>query len=276
MQWVSRINRACDEERLELYFQPIVAIRRGVATTRQFELLLRMRDETGQLVLPNEFIPAAERFNLMPAIDRWVVRQACRHLAYRREADPAIEPYCLSINVSTTTINDEQFLDHVIAEMAAADVSPGALCFELTETTAMTSLAAATRFIQELRKRGVKFALDDFGSGLSSFLFLKNLEVDYIKLDGQFVHNVTRDPIDRSMVEAVTQIAAAMGIATVAERVDSAEVLEQLAVIGVQYAQGHYIAAPQPVQVLASVLAAAPHSSGVRLDEDTEGSLRAG
>ena len=254
MQWVSRINRACEEERLVLYCQPIVPIRHGVESLRQFELLLRMRDENGQLVQPNEFIPAAERFNLMPAIDRWVVRQACRKLAHRRENVGSITPYCLTINISTTTINDEHFLDYVIAEMAAGDVSPGALCFELTETAAMTSLAAATHFIGQLRKRGCRFSLDDFGSGLSSFLFLKNLPVDFVKLDGQFVHNVALDATDRSMVEAITQIAGTMGIATIAERVDSADVLDQLAEIGVQYAQGHYIASPQPVEVLESLV----------------------
>jgi EAL domain-containing protein (putative c-di-GMP-specific phosphodiesterase class I) len=256
MQWVSRLNRACDEDRLVLYFQPIVPIRHDVSTTRQFELLLRMLDENGDLVLPNEFIPAAERFNVMPSIDRWVVRQACRQHAHRRNGDNSSAPYCVTVNVSSTTINDEQFLDYVIAELANADLSPGALCFELTETTAMTSLVAATHFIRELRKRGVKFSLDDFGSGLSSFIFLKNLPVDYIKIDGQFVHNVTNDPIDRSMVEAITQIASTMGIGTIAERVDSAEVLEQLAVIGVPYAQGHYIASPQPVSVLRSIVSA--------------------
>jgi diguanylate cyclase (GGDEF)-like protein/PAS domain S-box-containing protein len=252
MQWVSRINRACEDERFELYCQPIVPIRREADTIRQFELLLRMRDENGQLVLPNEFIPAAERFNLMAAIDRWVVHQACR-LAHRRADEGHREPYRLTVNISTTTINDEHFLDYVIAEMASADLSQGALCFELTETTAMTSLAAATHFIRELRKRGCRFSLDDFGSGLSSFMFLKNLPVDYIKIDGQFVHNVTKDAIDRSMVEAITQISATMGIATIAERVDSPEVLQQLAEIGVQYAQGHYIASPQPVEVLAAL-----------------------
>jgi diguanylate cyclase (GGDEF)-like protein/PAS domain S-box-containing protein len=262
MQWVSRITRAVEDERLELYFQPIVPIRDGVDATRQFELLLRMRDENGELVQPNEFIPAAERFNLMPTVDRWVVRQACRTLAHRRSTDDSIAPYCLTINVSTTTINDERFLDYVIAEMAAGDVSAGALCFELTETTAMTSLAAATHFIRELRKRGVRFSLDDFGSGLSSFLFLKNLPVDYIKIDGQFVHNVAHDAIDRSMVEAITQITTTMGIGTIAERVDSADVLEQLAIIGVQYAQGHYVASPQPVAVLQSIVNTSPVGMG--------------
>jgi len=253
MQWVSRINKACDEDRLELLCQPIVPIRAGVDKLRHFELLLRMRDEHGQLVQPSEFIPAAERFNLMPTIDRWVVHQACSRLALRR-GDTSREPYMLAVNISSTTLNDEQFLDFVIAELARADLAPGALCFELTETAAMTSLAAATHFIRELRARGCRFSLDDFGSGLSSFIFLKNLPVDFLKLDGQFMHNVTHDPIDRSMVEAIAQIGESMNIRTVAERVDSADVLARLADIGIQYAQGNYISAPQPVAVLETLV----------------------
>ena len=254
MQWVSRINRACEDDRLELLLQPIVPIRAGVDKLRHFELLLRMRDEHGQLVQPAEFIPAAERFNLMPMIDRWVVRQACSRLAHRN-GDASREPYMLAVNISSTTLNDEHFLDFVVAELARADLAPGALCFEFTEAAAMTSLAAATHFIHELRQRGCRFSLDDFGSGLSSFIFLKSLPVDFLKIDGQFMHNVTRDEIDRSMVEAIAQIGASMNIRTVAERVDSAEVLSRLAEIGIQYAQGHYIGAPQPVDVLASLVA---------------------
>jgi EAL domain-containing protein (putative c-di-GMP-specific phosphodiesterase class I) len=203
----------------------------------------------------------------MPALDRWVVRQACRHLAHKRTTDASPAPYTLAINVSTTSITDEQFLDYCIAEMADGDVSAGALCFELTETTAMNSLAAATRFISELRKRGCRFSLDDFGSGLSSFMFLKNLPVDYIKIDGSFVHNVARDAIDRSMVEAITQIARTMGIATIAERVDSSEVLIQLAELGVQYAQGHYIASPRHVKALPELVAAGPHAAAIEIGQ---------
>ena len=262
MQWVSRINRACDENRLELLCQPIVPIRAGVEKLRHFELLLRMRDEQGQMVQPAEFIPAAERFNLMPAIDRWVVRQACSRLAHRR-GDRTREPYVLAINISATTLNDEQFLDFVIAELARADLAPGALCFELTEAAAMNSLAAATHFIRELRGRGCRFSLDDFGSGLSSFMFLKNLPVDFLKLDGQFMHNVTHDHIDRSMVEAIAQIGESMNIRTIAERVDSAGVLARLADIGIQYAQGHYISAPQPVEILEALVRT--DASAVRL-----------
>ncbi len=263
MQWVSRINRACEEDRLILLCQPIVPIRAGVEKLRKFELLLRMRDEQGSLVQPAEFIPAAERYNLMPAIDRWVVRQACTRLAHRRTDAGVREAFTLGINISGTTLNDEQFLDYVIAEMAAADLSPGALCFELTEAAAMTSLAAATHFITELRRRGCRFALDDFGSGLSSFMFLKNLPVDYLKIDGQFMHNVMHDRIDRSMVEAIAQIGDTMGIGTIAERVDSAQVLVRLAEIGIQYAQGHYISVPLPVEVLDSLLA--DESPSIRL-----------
>jgi EAL domain-containing protein (putative c-di-GMP-specific phosphodiesterase class I) len=127
----------------------------------------------------------------------------------------------------------------------------------------MTSLAAATHFIRELRSRGCRFALDDFGSGLSSFMFLKNLPVDFLKIDGQFMHNVTHDRIDRSMVEAIAQIGETMGISTIAERVDSADVLARLADIGIQYAQGHYIGAPQSVDVLESLLTTDP--SHIRL-----------
>ena len=254
MQWVSRINRACDEDQMVLMCQPIVPIRSGVDTQRKFELLLRMRDEHGTLVQPAEFIPAAERFNLMPVIDRWVVRQACNRLAHRRNDATNRAPFTLSINISGTTLNDEQFLDYVINEIEVADLSPGALCFELTEAGAMTNLAAATHFIAELRRRGCSFALDDFGCGLSSFMFLKNLPVDYLKIDGQFMHNVNHDRIDRSMVQAIVQIGETIGISTIAERVDCAQVLARLADIGIQYAQGNYIAPPLPVESLDTLL----------------------
>jgi EAL domain-containing protein (putative c-di-GMP-specific phosphodiesterase class I) len=162
----------------------------------------------------------------------------------------------LGINISPSSLNDEQFLEFVLAEIVEAEISPGALCFELTETAAMSSLAAATHFIEELRRHGCRFALDDFGSGLSSFMFLKNLPVDFLKIDGQFVHNIAHDQVDRGMVEAIAQIGRTMGIGTIAERVDSAEVLQRLADLGIQYAQGRYIAPPQPVEVLGSLLEA--------------------
>jgi diguanylate cyclase (GGDEF)-like protein/PAS domain S-box-containing protein len=246
MQWVSRLQRACDEGRLEIHYQPIAPIgaERDRATRPHFELMLRMRDEDGALVQPIEFIPAAERYNVMPSIDRWVVRQALGTIL----GQGLLGTDCtVAVNLSGTTLNDEGFLEYVIGELASADLRPGSLCFEITETAAIASLANVVYFMRELRDRGVKFALDDFGSGLSSFSYLKTLPVDYLKIDGQFVENVVRDSIDRSMVEAICQVASAMGLKTVAERVESREALEMLATLGVDYAQGYYIAAPRPL-----------------------------
>jgi diguanylate cyclase (GGDEF)-like protein/PAS domain S-box-containing protein len=253
MQWVSRLTRACEENRLELYYQPIVPIGSTRDTRGHYELLLRMRGEHGELVQPAEFIPAAERYNVMPMIDRWVVSQALGALAhYRADGDPR-HGYTLSINLSGTSLNDDRFLEFLINELQAYDLSPGAVCFEITETAAISNLANVVHFMREFRARGCLFSLDDFGSGLSSFMYLKNLPVDFLKIDGSFIQNVTTDHVDRSMVEAITQIGRAMGLKTVAERVESAEVLKCLADIGVEYAQGIYIATPESVESLSRI-----------------------
>jgi diguanylate cyclase (GGDEF)-like protein/PAS domain S-box-containing protein len=244
MQWVSRLQRACDDGRLEIFYQPIVPIGANPDRQPHFELMLRMRGEDGQLVHPIEFIPAAERYNVMPAIDRWVVRQALGSILAHGQLG---EDSTVAINLSGTTLNDDHFLEFLIGELSAVELRPGSLCFEITETAAISSLANVVYFMRELRDRGVKFALDDFGSGLSSFSYLKTLPVDYLKIDGQFVENVVRDPIDRSMVEAICQVARAMGLKTVAERVESADVLDALARLGVDYAQGFFIAEPRPL-----------------------------
>lgn len=259
MQWVSRLTRACEENRLELYYQPIVPIGATRDTRGHYELLLRMRGESGELVLPAEFIPAAERYNVMPMIDRWVVSKALGALAhYRDDGDPHYG-YTVSINLSGTSLNDDRFLEFLINELQTHDLSPGAVCFEITETAAISNLPNVVHFMKEFRARGCKFSLDDFGSGLSSFMYLKNLPVDFLKIDGQFIQNVTSDHVDRSMVEAITQVGHAMGIKTVAERVESAEVLACLAEIGVEYAQGEYIASPQSVHTLNRITRMHPH-----------------
>ncbi|HEX7114501.1 MAG TPA: PAS domain S-box protein [Steroidobacter sp.] len=258
MQWVSRLTRACEENRLELYYQPIVPIGANRDPRGHYELLVRMRGEQGELVLPAEFIPAAERYNIMPMIDRWVVRQALGTLAhYRTDGEPR-HGYTLSINLSGTSLNDDRFLEFLINELQTYDLSPGAVCFEITETAAIFNLANVVHFMREFRSRGCLFSLDDFGSGLSSFMYLKNLPVDYLKIDGQFIQNVTTDHVDRSMVEAITQIGHAMGIKTIAERVETAEVLDCLAEIGVEYAQGIYIATPQSVESLSRITRSHP------------------
>ncbi len=243
MHWVSKLTRAADEGRFELFYQPIVPISGNTVHREHFELMLRLRDESGVLVAPAEFIPAAERYNVMPSIDRWVVRQALERVVHRISS--GIEPYTVAVNLSGTSLNDERFLEYLIAELSAVELVPGAMCFEITETAAIANLGNVVYFMRELKARGCHFALDDFGSGLSSFMYLKNLPVDYLKIDGQFIEHVTRDPVDRSMVEAISQIGKAMGIQTIAERVESAEVLAELGRLGVGFAQGYHIARPR-------------------------------
>ncbi|MFO7286944.1 MAG: PAS domain S-box protein [Gammaproteobacteria bacterium] len=248
MQWVSRINRAREDDRLELFFQPIVPIGEIRDAPPLYELLLRMRDERGELVRPDSFIPAAERYNLMPSLDRWVIRQALSSLVWREERGGP--PYTLALNLSGTTLNDAKFLDFLLEELAADSIAPGSLCFEITETAAISNLAKVVSFMRALKARGCRFSLDDFGTGLSSLTYLKHLPVDYLKIDGQFIRNVTRDPTDESMVDAIARMARALDIETIAERVEGREVLTRLAELGISYAQGFFIAVPRPVSEL--------------------------
>jgi EAL domain-containing protein (putative c-di-GMP-specific phosphodiesterase class I) len=197
------------------------------------------------LIGPAEFIPAAERYNLMPSIDRWVVHQAFEQLMHREGR--GIRPYTIALNISGTSLNDERFLEFLIAELTACPLSPGAVCFEITETAAIANLGNVVYFMRELKTHGCHFSLDDFGSGLSSFMYLKTLPVDYLKIDGQFIENIVRDPVDRSMVEAISHVGRAMGIQTVAERVESIEVLQELGRLGIGFAQGFHIAEPRPM-----------------------------
>lgn len=248
MKWVSRITTAVEENRFELFYQPIVGIcDNGKSPRGHYELLLRMRDENGQLVGPDQFIPAAERYNLMSTLDRWVIHQALSQLADR---NPEVEQahYTLAINLSGTSLSDDRFLESVIEELKSERLPRGAICFEITETAAISNLTRVIHFMQALKKLGCMFSLDDFGSGLSSFTYLKNLPVDYLKIDGQFIRNVADDIVDESMVKAITQVGQAMGIETIAERVESREVVDKLGQLGVRFAQGFYFARPTSVQ----------------------------
>jgi EAL domain-containing protein (putative c-di-GMP-specific phosphodiesterase class I) len=223
-----------------------VPIGATVHEREHFELMLRLRNESGALVTPAEFIPAAERYNVMPSIDRWVVRQALDRVVHRMGA--GVKLFTTAVNLSGTSLNDERFLEYLIAELSNHELVAGAMCFEITETAAIANLGNVVYFMRELKGRGCHFALDDFGSGLSSFMYLKTLPVDYLKIDGQFVENVTRDRVDRSMVEAISQVGKIMGIQTIAERVESPEVLAELGRLGVGYAQGFHIAKPRSTQ----------------------------
>jgi EAL domain-containing protein (putative c-di-GMP-specific phosphodiesterase class I) len=174
-----------------------------------------------------------------------VVHQAFEQLLHR--SGSGIRPYTIAVNLSGTSLNDERFLEFLIAELTANPLSPGAVCFEITETAAIANLGNVVYFMRELKTRGCRFSLDDFGSGLSSFMYLKTLPVDYLKIDGQFVENVVGDPVNRSMVEAISHVGKAMGIHTVAERVESLDVLQELGRLGIGFAQGFHIAEPRPM-----------------------------
>jgi diguanylate cyclase (GGDEF)-like protein/PAS domain S-box-containing protein len=248
MKWVSRITSAVEDNRLELYYQPIIGINKENSQSRgHYELLLRMRDENGELVKPDQFIPAAERYNLMSKLDRWVIHEALTELADRNPGSDTAR-FTIAINLSGTSLSEDRFLEYVISELERQKLPAGAICFEITETAAISNLARVIHFMQVLKKLGCKFSLDDFGSGLSSFTYLKNLPVDYLKIDGQFIRNVAEDAVDESMVVAINQVGKAMGIETIAERVETKKVLDKLSELGVEFAQGYYIARPTSVQ----------------------------
>ena len=244
MQWVSRITQAIGEDRLELFCQDIVAVQTEDNLRHSVEILVRMRDERGELVSPAAFLPAAERYNLMPAIDRWVVHHCFRWLS----SQPSLEGVLLSINLSGTTLSDDNFLAFIREQFERFRVPHDTVCFEITETAAIANQATASQFIRELRAMGCWFALDDFGSGLSSFAYLKNLPVDYLKIDGSFVRDMLHDPYDRAMVAAINEVGHRMGIRTIAEFVENRETLHALADLGVDYAQGWALGKPAPLR----------------------------
>ena len=245
MEWVNRLHRALAEDRLCLYAQPMHAMHSTGTEVLHQELLVRLIDENDDLIQPITFIPAAERYHLMPSIDRWVIRTAFRLLADRRAAgDASALSGTYAINLSGASIGDDQFLDYVRESFARFRIPHRAICFEITETTAVTSLSKAAEFIGAMREPGCRFALDDFGVGVSSFTYLKQLPVDYIKIDGSFVRNMLHDPVDAAMVEAIHRIGRVMGKQTIAESVETAATLEALRSVGVDFAQGNAIAPP--------------------------------
>jgi diguanylate cyclase (GGDEF)-like protein/PAS domain S-box-containing protein len=243
MEQISRITAAFEEERFMLYKQMIKPIAAESDEGRYYELLIRMADEEGSVTPPMTFLPAAERYGIMPNIDRWVIRRAFRGLADPVKAFEAADRF--AINLSAQTLIDDRFLDFVVDQFAETGVDPARICFEITETTAIANWVRATHFISVLKSMGCQFALDDFGSGMSSFGYLKNLSVDFIKIDGLFVKDMVRDPFDGVMVEAIHHIARVMGIRTIAEFVEDDAILARLRELDVDYAQGYGIHVPE-------------------------------
>lgn len=245
MGWIARIQKAFDEDLFILYSQKILSLGGPEEAGEHREVLLRMKDDDGTMIPPMAFIPAAERYGLMPQIDRWVVNAVFSQLA-QEHSDGADEGTC-AINLSGTSICDDDFLTFVLEKMDYYQTEPSQICFEITETAAITNLSQATVLIRELKKRGCRFSLDDFGSGMSSFAYLKHLPVDYLKIDGGFVKDMIDDKIDCAMVEAINHIGHVMGIRTIAEFVENDEILAKLRVIGVDFAQGYGVEKPKAV-----------------------------
>ncbi len=243
MGWAARLTRALEEDRLVLYYQPYLSLGAHSAEGRHIEILLRLIDEDGKLVPPGSFLPAAERYNVMPAIDRWIVKTVFAR--YRDLLAQMGAPLTCAINLSGTTLNSDGILEFIREQSEKHQLPPGAICFEITETAAINNMRHATQFMRDLKALGFCFALDDFGIGTSSLAYLKTLPVDYLKIDGSFVRNIVNDPVDRAMADTINRVGHIMGLQTVGEYAESAEVISELRALGVDFAQGYGVQRPQ-------------------------------
>ena len=249
MKLVSTINSALDENRMELWQQAITHVdkinKKLESGNVHFELLLRMRDKEGNLMGPEAFLPSAERYDLATRIDRWVLDAMFNW--FGKYPDQLEELEMCAVNLSGQSLSDEKFLQEITDHLSHSEIPAEKICFEITETAAIQNLAKASQFIKTLKRLGCSFALDDFGSGLSSFAYLKSLPVDFVKIDGFFVKDVVKDPVDLAMVKAINDMAHAMGKLTIAEFVEDREILQKLVDLGVDYVQGYGIAKPAPL-----------------------------
>jgi diguanylate cyclase (GGDEF)-like protein len=247
---ISDITDEIDDEQFMLYCQPIVPLSSAVVQVQHYEILLRKVDLDGKIILPTTFIPSAERYHLMPNIDRWVIKNV--FVAYQKLLEINAEKcnYIFSINLSGTSLGDKSLLSFIQDMFIKYSIPPQSICFEITETAAIVNLKNTILLFSALRKLGCSFALDDFGSGMSSFTYLKNFDVDYLKIDGTFVKEMHINKIDHAMVRSIHSVAEAMNIKTVAEFVENEEILSELKSIGVHYGQGLYLGAPVTVKGL--------------------------
>jgi len=246
MQVLTSITEAFDEDSFYLFYQPIVDIDNISGVCDHYEILLRMKDRNGNWISPGYFLPAAERYNVAHKIDRHVIGKTLNWLR-NHPKQLALLKSC-SINLSGMSLNDDELFDFIFEQFNKTKVPPEKICFEITETAAISHLSAATGLIRQLRELGCKTALDDFGSGMSSFAYLKNFEIDYLKIDGVFVRDILSDPIDDAMVKSINDIGHILGLTTIAEYVENENILKRLSVLGVDQAQGYYIAKPEPIE----------------------------
>ena len=246
MQWVSRIHRALAEDRLVLFRQEIRPVDPSRSEDPLYEVFLRLREPGGELIGPEAFIPAAERYKLIGRLDRWVLRRTLELVARIREEGDRRTRF--AVNISGQSLGDEAFLSFAVDEVERSGIPGDRLCFEITETAAVARLTKALRFMSVFQRMGCRFSLDDFGTGVSSFAYLRNLPVDYVKIDGEFVRDMTRDPIQQALVQSVNGIAHTMGVETVAESVEDEATLESLRDLGVDLAQGYWIDRPRMLE----------------------------
>jgi diguanylate cyclase (GGDEF)-like protein/PAS domain S-box-containing protein len=245
MRWVGRIESAMDQQRFSLLQQPIMSLCASAIGDEHIEMLLRMQDEDGKQIMPGAFIPAAERYNIMVTLDRWVISHAFRWLS---ENPQRLDELGLcAINLSGQSLGDGALHEYILEQLRKYNLPAEKISFEITETVVVSRLDQAARFISLLKRKGFRFALDDFGTGMSSFTYLKRLPVDYLKIDGSFVSNMVNDPVDKAMVESINEIGHLMGLQTIAEYVEDDQTLEQLIDIGVDYAQGYGVVRPMPL-----------------------------
>ena len=249
IQWLQKLQAAIRNESFELYQQPIVPAVAASANGPAMEVLVRLRDEDGKLWGPADFLLAAERYRLMPQIDRWVVRTAIHLLASGGLAVPSMR--CITVNVSGQTLGDIGFLEFVVDCLDRSGVAPSQLCFEMSESAAIANIEHARRFASVLHGMGCRFALDDFGSGVGSFSNLKNLPLDYLKIDGSFTRNIARDTVNQAMVAAMIKLARTLNFEVIAEAVEDNASLDYLRRMGVDFVQGHVIARAEPLSAAA-------------------------
>ena len=245
IHWLQQLQAALKDGRFELHAQPIVAVDAQNALGPGLEVLLRLKDDNGTIVGPNEFMRAAERYRLMPHVDRWVVQTALAALGRGAVRLPAGRSLC--INLSGQTLGDAAFLEFVVDCLDRTGVAPERVCFEVTENSVITNIDHARRFIGVLHGMGCRFALDDFGRGLSSFANLKNLSLDYLKIDGYFIRNLASDTVNQAMVTAMIKLARSLNFQVIAEQVEDMSALDSARRMGVDFVQGYQVARPQPL-----------------------------